>query len=89
MMRPSQKTYAAGKRGFYRPALFDFAFVKCFVLSPLNPQSIPFEKNVSAFAAKSTLNSHRAASPLVRFVEGKERWEAPGQPQVVPLVEFE
>ncbi|GFX04160.1 uncharacterized protein TNCV_3973091 [Trichonephila clavipes] len=25
-----------------------------------------------------TLNSRRAASPLVRLVEGKERWEAPG-----------
>ncbi|GFU97072.1 hypothetical protein TNCV_3347181 [Trichonephila clavipes] len=24
-----------------------------------------------------TLNSHRAASPLVRLVEGEERWEAP------------
>ncbi|GFY08251.1 hypothetical protein TNCV_1356591 [Trichonephila clavipes] len=24
-----------------------------------------------------TLNSHRAASPLVRLVEGEERWEVP------------
>ncbi|GFX24626.1 uncharacterized protein TNCV_3344061 [Trichonephila clavipes] len=28
-----------------------------------------------------TLNSRRAASPLVRWVEGKERWEAPDHPQ--------
>ncbi|GFU61369.1 uncharacterized protein TNCV_530691 [Trichonephila clavipes] len=28
-----------------------------------------------------TLNSHQAASPLVRLVEGEERWEAPGHPQ--------
>ncbi|GFY27201.1 uncharacterized protein TNCV_2068221 [Trichonephila clavipes] len=28
-----------------------------------------------------TLNSRRAASPLVWLVEGKERWEAPDLPQ--------
>ncbi|GFW75720.1 uncharacterized protein TNCV_4429031 [Trichonephila clavipes] len=28
-----------------------------------------------------TLNSRRAASPLVCLVEGEERWEAPGHPQ--------
>ncbi|GFS50367.1 uncharacterized protein TNCV_1638591 [Trichonephila clavipes] len=28
-----------------------------------------------------TLNSRRAASPLVRLVEGEERWEAPVLPQ--------
>ncbi|GFX63206.1 hypothetical protein TNCV_3895311 [Trichonephila clavipes] len=32
----------------------------------------------SAFAAEATLNSHRIAGPLVRLVEEKERWEAPG-----------
>ncbi|GFW97796.1 uncharacterized protein TNCV_1425591 [Trichonephila clavipes] len=31
----------------------------------------------------STLNSHRAASPLVRFAEGEERWEALDHPQGV------
>ncbi|GFT92894.1 uncharacterized protein TNCV_740541 [Trichonephila clavipes] len=30
-----------------------------------------------------TLNSRRAASPLVRLVEGEERWEAPNHPQGV------
>ncbi|GFX06371.1 uncharacterized protein TNCV_2938991 [Trichonephila clavipes] len=30
-----------------------------------------------------SLNSLRAAGPLVRLVEGKERWEAPGHPQGV------
>ncbi|GFX59639.1 uncharacterized protein TNCV_3754041 [Trichonephila clavipes] len=30
-----------------------------------------------------TLNSRRAASPLVRLVEGKERWEASDHPQRV------
>ncbi|GFX97635.1 uncharacterized protein TNCV_2841951 [Trichonephila clavipes] len=30
-----------------------------------------------------TLNSRRAASPLVRLVEGEERWEAPDHPQGV------
>ncbi|GFX99836.1 hypothetical protein TNCV_258741 [Trichonephila clavipes] len=28
-----------------------------------------------------TLNSRRAASPLVWLVEGEERWEVPGHPQ--------
>ncbi|GFS90968.1 uncharacterized protein TNCV_2119691 [Trichonephila clavipes] len=28
-----------------------------------------------------TLNSHRATSPLVRLVEGEERWEVPDHPQ--------
>ncbi|GFX11827.1 uncharacterized protein TNCV_2996121 [Trichonephila clavipes] len=28
-----------------------------------------------------TLNSRRDASPLVRFVEGEERWEVPDHPQ--------
>ncbi|GFV43643.1 uncharacterized protein TNCV_2679441 [Trichonephila clavipes] len=32
-----------------------------------------------------TLNSRRAASPLVRLVEGEERWEAPDTPQGVLL----
>ncbi|GFV42299.1 uncharacterized protein TNCV_3165301 [Trichonephila clavipes] len=33
-----------------------------------------------------TLNSRRAASPLVVLVEGEERWEAPGHPQgILPL----
>ncbi|GFY34659.1 uncharacterized protein TNCV_1373501 [Trichonephila clavipes] len=30
-----------------------------------------------------TLNSRRAASHLVRLVEGEERWEAPDHPQGV------
>ncbi|GFU97418.1 uncharacterized protein TNCV_1912731 [Trichonephila clavipes] len=30
----------------------------------------------STFAAWGTLNNRRAASPLVRLVEGEERWEA-------------
>ncbi|GFX24989.1 uncharacterized protein TNCV_1279251 [Trichonephila clavipes] len=30
-----------------------------------------------------TLNSRRAASPLVWLVEGEERWEASDHPQVV------
>ncbi|GFX70196.1 uncharacterized protein TNCV_4616341 [Trichonephila clavipes] len=29
-----------------------------------------------------TLNSRRAASPLVRLVEGEDRWEAPDHPRV-------
>ncbi|GFW28412.1 uncharacterized protein TNCV_4640771 [Trichonephila clavipes] len=33
-----------------------------------------------------TLNSHQATNPLVRLVEGEERWEAPDHPQgVLPL----
>ncbi|GFU78566.1 uncharacterized protein TNCV_2301781 [Trichonephila clavipes] len=28
-----------------------------------------------------TLNSRRAASPLVRLMEGEERWKAPDHPQ--------
>ncbi|GFW86866.1 uncharacterized protein TNCV_2810211 [Trichonephila clavipes] len=30
-----------------------------------------------------TLNSRRAASPLVRWVEGEERWDGPDHPQGV------
>ncbi|GFY34578.1 uncharacterized protein TNCV_1372681 [Trichonephila clavipes] len=33
-----------------------------------------------------TLNSRRAASPLVRLVEGEERWEASDHPQGVLLL---
>ncbi|GFV42990.1 uncharacterized protein TNCV_2661851 [Trichonephila clavipes] len=33
----------------------------------------------------STLNSHRAASPLVRLVEVEERWEIPDHPRVFSL----
>ncbi|GFV41273.1 transposable element Tcb2 transposase [Trichonephila clavipes] len=33
--------------------------------------------------AFGTLNSHRAASPLVRLGEGEERWEIPDPPQCV------
>ncbi|GFV72037.1 transposable element Tcb2 transposase [Trichonephila clavipes] len=36
-----------------------------------------------AFAALGTLNSRRAASPLVRLVEGEETWEAPEPTQGV------
>ncbi|GFX42684.1 uncharacterized protein TNCV_2196431 [Trichonephila clavipes] len=32
-----------------------------------------------------TLNSRRAASPLVWLVEGVERWEVPDHPQVYSL----
>ncbi|GFT94904.1 uncharacterized protein TNCV_1472071 [Trichonephila clavipes] len=32
-----------------------------------------------------TLNSRRAASPLVKFVEGEERWEAPDPPRMFSL----
>ncbi|GFT75059.1 uncharacterized protein TNCV_2244431 [Trichonephila clavipes] len=34
---------------------------------------------------ESTLNNHRAASPLVRLVEGEERWEAPDHPGMFSL----
>ncbi|GFX38142.1 hypothetical protein TNCV_3837411 [Trichonephila clavipes] len=34
----------------------------------------------AAISLKSTLNSSRVASPLVRLVGGEERWEAPDQP---------
>ncbi|GFY19789.1 uncharacterized protein TNCV_4649591 [Trichonephila clavipes] len=35
-----------------------------------------------------TLNSRQAASPLVRFVKGEERWEAPDHPRVFSLNEL-
>ncbi|GFY34328.1 hypothetical protein TNCV_2506311 [Trichonephila clavipes] len=40
-------------------------------------------KNVLEYYSElvGTLNSRRAASPLVWLVEGEERWEAPDQPQ--------
>ncbi|GFW89991.1 uncharacterized protein TNCV_3741771 [Trichonephila clavipes] len=34
----------------------------------------------SAFPTWSTLNSRRAASPLVWWVEREKRWETPGHP---------
>ncbi|GFT23324.1 uncharacterized protein TNCV_2016181 [Trichonephila clavipes] len=37
----------------------------------------------SAFTGWGSLNSRRAASPLVRMVEGEERWEATDHPQGV------
>ncbi|GFV09862.1 uncharacterized protein TNCV_2599161 [Trichonephila clavipes] len=39
--------------------------------------------NVKYHYDRGTLNSHRAASHLVRLVEGEERWEAPDHPQGV------
>ncbi|GFU55035.1 uncharacterized protein TNCV_425431 [Trichonephila clavipes] len=35
----------------------------------------------SAFAAWGTLNSPRTANPLVRLVEGEERWKTPDHSQ--------
>ncbi|GFV40782.1 hypothetical protein TNCV_60151 [Trichonephila clavipes] len=35
----------------------------------------------SAFVEWSTLNSRRATSPLERFIEEEERWEAPESSQ--------
>ncbi|GFX79529.1 hypothetical protein TNCV_825181 [Trichonephila clavipes] len=37
----------------------------------------------SAFAAGGTLNTRRTTSPLVRLVEGEERWEVPDHSQGV------
>ncbi|GFX03956.1 uncharacterized protein TNCV_4678611 [Trichonephila clavipes] len=37
----------------------------------------------SAFVAGGTLNSLRAASPLMSLVKEEERWEAPNRPQGV------
>ncbi|GFS94776.1 hypothetical protein TNCV_4456581 [Trichonephila clavipes] len=39
----------------------------------------------SAFAAWGTLNTHRVASPLMRLVEGEEKWEALTTPRVLSL----
>ncbi|GFT75679.1 hypothetical protein TNCV_5059841 [Trichonephila clavipes] len=33
----------------------------------------------------STLNSCRAANPLVRLIEGEERWKTPDHPRVLSL----
>ncbi|GFV08428.1 hypothetical protein TNCV_328621 [Trichonephila clavipes] len=38
-------------------------------------------RGLGAFDRGSTLNSHRAASTLVRLVEGEESWEALDHPQ--------
>ncbi|GFW64745.1 uncharacterized protein TNCV_4450471 [Trichonephila clavipes] len=37
----------------------------------------------SAFMAWGTLNSRRAASPLVKLMEGEEKWDAPHHQQRV------
>ncbi|GFX97646.1 uncharacterized protein TNCV_2842061 [Trichonephila clavipes] len=43
-------------------------------------------KCIVAARYRGTLNSRRAASPLVRLVEGQERWETSDHPQsVLPL----
>ncbi|GFX03427.1 uncharacterized protein TNCV_4634391 [Trichonephila clavipes] len=40
----------------------------------------------SAFVSGGTINSRQATSPLVRLVEGEERWEDPDHTQgVLPL----
>ncbi|GFW51783.1 uncharacterized protein TNCV_1187151 [Trichonephila clavipes] len=37
-----------------------------------------------------TLNSRRAASPLVSLVEGEEKWDSPGHPQgILPQIGVE
>ncbi|GFU67590.1 hypothetical protein TNCV_1643391 [Trichonephila clavipes] len=36
-----------------------------------------------AFVAGGTLNSHRVASPLVKLVEGEEKWKVPDHLQSV------
>ncbi|GFW42451.1 hypothetical protein TNCV_240481 [Trichonephila clavipes] len=36
-------------------------------------------------SSDGTLNSRLAACPLVRFVEGEEKWEAPNSPGVFSL----
>ncbi|GFY11828.1 uncharacterized protein TNCV_1530201 [Trichonephila clavipes] len=49
-----------------------------------NPgEGIDICKSIVPLRHGGTLNSRRAASPLVRFVEGEERWEAPNHPQGV------
>ncbi|GFT71548.1 uncharacterized protein TNCV_18391 [Trichonephila clavipes] len=49
-------------------------------------KSFDYISHPSAFAAWGTLNSRRATSPLVLFVEGEEKCEALGHPQgVLPL----
>ncbi|GFV44927.1 transposable element Tcb2 transposase [Trichonephila clavipes] len=40
-------------------------------------ESVDVYKCIVPFRHEGTLNSHRAASPLVRVVEGEEKWEAP------------
>ncbi|GFW94387.1 uncharacterized protein TNCV_1433221 [Trichonephila clavipes] len=57
-------------------------------LDKIKYQGIPEEdmgvcKCIVPLRHGGTLNSRRAASPLVRLVEGEERWEAPDQPQGV------
>ncbi|GFX68062.1 cullin-4A [Trichonephila clavipes] len=54
----------------------------------LDPSSNPGEdmdvcKCIMSSRYGGTLNSRRAASPLVRLVEGEERWETPGHPRDV------
>ncbi|GFY16480.1 dimer_Tnp_hAT domain-containing protein [Trichonephila clavipes] len=41
------------------------------------PDAFNCLKKLDALAAWGTLGSRRAANPLVRLVEGEERWEAP------------
>ncbi|GFW46001.1 hypothetical protein TNCV_3276191 [Trichonephila clavipes] len=46
-------------------------------VAALNPPQVPLRHG-------GTLNSRRAASPLMRLVEGEERWEAPDSPGCSP-----
>ncbi|GFW97758.1 hypothetical protein TNCV_1425211 [Trichonephila clavipes] len=51
----------------------------------LNPrEDIDVYKYIVPSRHAGTLNSHRAASPLVRLVAGDERWEAPDPPPGCP-----
>ncbi|GFS50294.1 uncharacterized protein TNCV_1638091 [Trichonephila clavipes] len=54
-------------------------------LSPNTGEGMDICKGIVLLWHKGTLNRCRAASPLMRLVEGKERWEAPDHPRVFSL----
>ncbi|GFT05276.1 hypothetical protein TNCV_123111 [Trichonephila clavipes] len=77
----------------YRELAEEIANRRCFRRVLVPPKTYCVEAHEICQSTKSslpsrhggTLNSHRAASPLMWLVEGVERWEAPDHPQVSSL----
>ncbi|GFT16679.1 hypothetical protein TNCV_2284471 [Trichonephila clavipes] len=84
-LKPSSSQYLTGLELFCNPSGIVASDTYCCSFGP------GFESRRrhgclqmhSAFAAWATLNSHQAANPFMRLVEGEERWEALTTPRVL------
>ncbi|GFV60916.1 hypothetical protein TNCV_925301 [Trichonephila clavipes] len=66
---------------------YRYRIVACYVTSPspvpLKTRHVGQRCTSNLSRAETSFRCRQAASPLVRLVEGGERWKAPGHPQVV------